>query len=240
MLTPDRAYAEAKQELWLNYGQPHLITLEFDKKLKQFSDIRAGERSELKRYAELLETVHISLISLKRDGALDHPNYLVDIVSKLPMHDRRAWLRRAAKIREEKHEVKFSDVVKFVKTLSREANDSEFAVLLDSKKVRRRDAMTMSLVRTRRGTSTHSSLPMKLGTRGVQLTTSRRLQLDAGVNLHGLLGVIGQLRTNRLLVSQQIGLNLVIVLSAQEEHVTLSGTVVKLQGCKKASYTATL
>jgi hypothetical protein len=131
MLPPDTAYREATNELWRQFGQPHLITQEFHRKLKQFSDIKPGERHELRKYAELLETVHLSIKSVGKENALDHPTYLVDVVSKLPLHDRRAWLKRAARVREMKGDVKFKDVVEFVKNLSVEINDSEFSALLD-------------------------------------------------------------------------------------------------------------
>jgi hypothetical protein len=103
------------------------------KKLKSHGDIRIGDRFAMWNYADLLETTKLSLRSVNKEKALDHPDYIVDIIAKLPMHDRRSWLRKAARIRGESREISVSDVVDFIKGLSREINDSEFAALLELK-----------------------------------------------------------------------------------------------------------
>lgn len=131
LMDPQQAYTQATHELWVNFGQAHMVIQEFDKRLKDVSVISPGDRQAIRKHADLLEMAYISVTSLKKECALDR--HVLEAAGKLPFTERRKWLHEASKIRGKREDVKFKHLVQFVKNLARELNDSEFAVLLDKK-----------------------------------------------------------------------------------------------------------
>ena len=106
-------YFYAKQLLEKRYGDHHRILGEYRKQLREWKPLRAGDgESYRKFYSFLLQCS--SLVDGRVWSALDSPDNLRMILSKLPGAARDRWNRKVLQIRTSLREPELNDLIQFV------------------------------------------------------------------------------------------------------------------------------
>ena len=91
--------------------------------LKLTKKVQSNDSEGIKRYAETLKKMLITLEDIRFYGSLNSLDTISQLVNKLPYEGRKQWVRESVKLEKETGKVPdFSSVAKFVNRLSDEAN----------------------------------------------------------------------------------------------------------------------
>jgi hypothetical protein len=95
------------------YGSPHLLTVSYLKKLRNWGSLKENDTTEFKKLYRFL----IKCQTYKKDKLLlelDSTEMIRLIISKLPQGQQRRWSRKAVETRRSLREAGFDDLVRFI------------------------------------------------------------------------------------------------------------------------------
>ena len=119
-LPSSKGFKNAKYLLEKVYGNPHKILVSYRREIKQWPQIKFGDAKGFRKFHNFLFKCR-SVSASQRWNALDTPDMLCIMVSKLPGGIMERWNRSVIKIRWHQHrEPNLKDITEFVedKTIS--------------------------------------------------------------------------------------------------------------------------
>ena len=120
---PSASFEAAWNILFDEYGHPHEIACCCEERLKSAPRVAEDDRERLKSLAQLLEKCCVSLEHIGEASTLDSMRVMMNIINKLPVELKRAWIEYAVKIeRQAGHRAKFANLSAFLTERSRLAN----------------------------------------------------------------------------------------------------------------------
>ena len=120
---PSASFEAAWNILFDEYGHPHEIARCCEERLKSAQRVPEDDRERLKSLAQLLEKCCVSLEHIGEASTLDSMHVMMNIINKLPVELKRAWIEYAVKIeRQAGHRAKFANLSAFLTGRSRLAN----------------------------------------------------------------------------------------------------------------------
>ena len=120
---PISRFQKAWDILLDEYGHPYEIARCCEERLKGVYKIPVDEKNKLKSLSQLLEKSCMSLRNIEQVSSLDSMHVIMEVVNKLPINLKRAWVEYAVQIEQQTGErAKFLDLFKFVTEKSRIAN----------------------------------------------------------------------------------------------------------------------
>ena len=86
----------AQNELFYEYGQPHVIAQRCEQELKALSDVRPHDSDSLMKLSVLMNKCCTSLEGVANTSSVDTMDVMISIVKKLPIPLRLEWVDVAA------------------------------------------------------------------------------------------------------------------------------------------------
>ena len=112
--SPEVGYRLAKTLLEEHYGNPHRILDAYRKVIKSWAPLKQGDSSAYRKFYNFLIKCD-SIKSRQQLTALDTPDVLCSLISKLPGNTRDRWNRRVLNLRRhEQREAELADLIEFV------------------------------------------------------------------------------------------------------------------------------
>jgi len=113
----------AQNELFYEYGQPHVIAQCCEQELKALADVRPRDSNSLMKLSVLMNKCCTSLESVANTSSVDMMDVMISIVEKLPVPLRLKWVDIAAATEEKTgHRATFANLTTFINGLTRTAN----------------------------------------------------------------------------------------------------------------------
>jgi len=113
----------AQNELFYEYGQPHVIAQRCEQELKALSDVRPHDSDSLMKLSVHMNKCCTSLEGVANTSSVDTMDVMISIVKKLPVPLRLKWVDFAAATAERTgHRATFADLTTFVNGLTKRAN----------------------------------------------------------------------------------------------------------------------
>ena len=127
----ESGYELARDSLFNDYGQPHIIAYCCEQKLLNAPRIKVKEASSLKNMAVLMEKCLSMLIDIKDFATLNSLGTIRRIMEKLPEQMQKDWVSWVFKhFKSTGSQAKFPELVQFVRDVSDEANSLYGQVVL--------------------------------------------------------------------------------------------------------------
>jgi len=103
VLEPHTGYRKAREILFENFGQPHIIARSYVNQLAKGPAVKAGDAAALVRLAHQLEECSTVLQYLNYYADLNNFDNIKRIIERLPFDLRKGWLRVSASIERQSH-----------------------------------------------------------------------------------------------------------------------------------------
>jgi len=95
-VNPCEGYRMAQNELFYEYGQPHVIAQRCEQELKALSDVRPHDSDSLMKLSVLMNKCCTSLEGVANTSSVDTMDVMTSIVKQLPVPIRLKWIDVAA------------------------------------------------------------------------------------------------------------------------------------------------
>ena len=123
----ETGYKMAKALLERHYGNPHRIMAAYRREIKTWPPLKPGEAIGYQKFYNFLIKCDC-ILSNQNWNALDTPDVLCMLISKLPGHTRDRWNRKVLTLRNrERREPELADFIGFVDEENILANDPLFS-----------------------------------------------------------------------------------------------------------------
>ena len=125
--SPEVGYRLAKTLLEEHYGNSHRILVAYHKESKSCASLKQGDSSAYRKFYNFLIKCE-SIMSRQQWNALDTPDVLCSLISKLPGNARDRWNRRELNLRRhEQREPELANLIEFVEKEVVLVNDPLFS-----------------------------------------------------------------------------------------------------------------
>ena len=115
--SPEVGYRLAKTLLEEHYGNPHRILVAYRKEIKSWAPLKQGDSSAYQKFYNFLIKCN-SIMSRQQWNALDTPDVLCSLISKLPGNTRDRWNRQVLNLRRhEQREPELAVLIEFVEVV---------------------------------------------------------------------------------------------------------------------------
>ena len=122
-VNPCEGYRMAQNELFYEYGQPHVMAQRCEQELKALAGARPHDSDSLMKLSVLMNKCCTSLEGVANTSSVDTMDVMISIVKKLPVLLRLKWVDVSAATEERTgHCATFADLTTFVTGLTKTAN----------------------------------------------------------------------------------------------------------------------
>nr|CAB3263161.1 uncharacterized protein LOC104265735 [Phallusia mammillata] len=112
---PVEGYRQARQKLFHEYGQPHIIANACEQHLKKSPRLKGDQPERLMQFADLLEKCLTTLEDIDEYAGLNSLDTMLQLIDKLPYRLQEKWIERSVEVlHRTNREAGFSHFVQFV------------------------------------------------------------------------------------------------------------------------------
>lgn len=112
---PIEGYRLAREWLYKEYGQPHVIANACELLLKSSQRVRYGKPQDLEKFSEILEKCLATLEDINEFSGVNSLDNMMSLIEKLPGGLQHWWVERSVEFRQRTgYEAKFEELVQFV------------------------------------------------------------------------------------------------------------------------------
>ena len=129
---PESAYQEARKILKDRYGNPAIISTEFEKKLTTWPKVGPNDATGLEEFSDFLQQVKIASKHIESLKVLSYPSQIQALVEKLPGWFKAKWSDKVLKLQRKKGKDAFPSFEEFAEEVRYHAERTNIPQILQS------------------------------------------------------------------------------------------------------------